>query len=172
MHPFFEQNPYRVTVASDLEKDAELALHLVLFLLSTQDRDEGSWRGVHIGATLRNTCHALEAFHLLGWEASAVALEAGTAWLINLPNFFGLASEEEDSIRLYPSRFKTLAWLGEFSDFQLRNDFEELEEHLDADGMLHGIMAKQLLATMIYLDCLHYLDKLKPSGHILPRPVI
>jgi len=160
MHLFFQQNPFRPDATSDLENDAKLALHLVLFLISTQNPDDGTWRGVHVGATLRNTCHALEALHLLGWEVAAGTVEAGIGWLLNLPDIFSLVSEEEEPIRLHPSRFKTLAWLGEFANPQLRRDFEELEEYLDEDGLIRGIMAKQLLATMVYVDCLDHLEKL------------
>jgi hypothetical protein len=161
MHLFFQQNPFRADAASDLQNDAKLALHLVLFLLSTQNLDDGTWGGVHTGAKLRNTAHALEALHMLGWEGTVGTVEAGIAWLINLPDLFGFEGGEEDLIRLNPSRFKTLAWLGEFRTAQLRKDFEDLEEHLDEDGLLRGIMAKQLLATIVYVDCLHYLDQEK-----------
>ncbi len=162
MHTFFQENPFQANAASDLENDAKLALHLVLFLLSAQSPEDGTWRGVDIGSTLRNTCHSLEALHLLGWEVSARAIETGLAWLINLPDVFDLSAEEEDSIRLYPSRFKTLAWLEEFSDPQVISDFEALEEHLDDDGLLRGVMINQLLGTMVYIDCLDYLEKLAP----------
>ena len=162
LHPFFQQNPYRAESASDLENDALLALHLVLYFLTTQNSDDGTWPGGHVGATLRNTCHALEALHMFGWGASANAIESGIAWLVNLPGILTLQSEEEESNRLYPSRFKTLALLGEFSDFQLRRDFDELEEYLSADGLLRGIMANQLLATMVYVDCLNHLEEVEP----------
>lgn len=160
IHPFFQQNPFRADGVSELENDAKLALHLVLFLLSTQNPDDGTWPGVHGGITLRNTCHALEALHLLGWKAIAGAIEAATAWLVNLPDLYGFALEEQDSIRLYPSRFKTLAWLGEFTDPQLLKDFEQMEGCLDENGVLRDIMANQQLATMVYVDCLDYLERL------------
>ncbi len=166
MHPFFQQNPFRADAASDIENNARLALHLVLFLLSTQDPDDGTWNDAHIGAKLRNTCHALEALYLLGWEDSIEAVESGIAWLVDLPDIFDFTVREEDSVKLYPSRFKTLAWLGEFTDPQLRTDFEELGERLDEDGLLRGIMAKQLLATIVYVDCLDHLKK----SRLLPSP--
>jgi hypothetical protein len=162
MHPFFEQHPFRVDMASDLENDAKLALHLVLYLLSTHQPDDGTWPGAHIAATLRHTCHALEALHLLGLASTVEVVEAGLAWLVNLSNLAEVDLGEEDSIRLYPSRFKTLAWLGEFTAPRLRRDFEDLEEHLDDRGLLTGIMAKQLLATIVYVDSLDYLEKLGP----------
>ena len=70
MHSFFQQNPFSADAASDLQNDAKLALHLVLFLLSTQNPDDGTWGGVHTGVKLRNTAHALEALHMLGWEGT------------------------------------------------------------------------------------------------------
>ncbi len=160
MHPFFQHNPVRASAASFLESDARLALHLFLFLVSTQNRDDGTWRGFHIGATLRATCHALEALHLIGRETCPAAMAAGVSWLLNLPDISGFISEEEeDVVRLHPSRFKTLAWLGEFANPRARKDFEELEEHLDEEGMLRDIMPKQFLATMVYVDCLDHLEK-------------
>lgn len=159
MHPFFQQNPFIPTAASDIENDAELALHLVMFLLSTQNPDDGVWRAPHVGGTLRNTCHALEALHLLGLENSAGAMEAGIAWLVNLADVPEAAASDDDIIRLYPSRFKTLAWLDQFSNAQLIQDFESLDDYIDPhDGSIRGIMANQILATIIYADCLLYLD--------------
>lgn len=158
MHPFFQQNPYAANAPSDMENDAELALHLVMFLLSTQSADDGVWRAAHTGGTLRNTCHALEALYLLGLESSSGALEAGIAWLVNLSDIFETSSSDDESIRLYPSRFKTLAWLNQFTNSQVIRDFETLEEHLDPEGLIRNIMANQILATIIYVDCLLYLE--------------
>ncbi len=167
IEPYFQLHPFRPAAASELEQDARLALHLVLFLLSSQDSATGTWPGLHVGATMRNTCHALEALSLVGREVAAGAVETGLAWLINLPDVYRLGPEEEEALRLYPSRFKTLAWLGEFYNPEVRSDFEELEQHLDSEGFLQGLMPKQLLATMVYVDCLNYMEQLAP----LPAPV-
>lgn len=160
IHPFFQQNPYRAGAGSELENDARLALHLILYFLSTQNPDDGTWPGTHPGATLRNTCHALEALHPFEWGPYVGAIESAIAWLVNLPDRTEL--EDEDSARLYPSRFKTLALLGEFSDRQLRRDFEELEEYAGEDGLVRGVSANQLLATMVYVDCLNHLAESEP----------
>ncbi len=160
MHLFFQQNPYRADGSSDLENDAKLALHLILFLTSTQNPDDGTWPGPDPVATLSTTCHSLESLHLLGWEATADKLEAGVSWLVNLPGpSSSIAEDGEILIRSHPSRFKTLAWLGRFADSQLKSDFESLEQHLDKDGLLSGVLAKPLLATMVYVDCLNHLEK-------------
>ncbi len=157
MHTFFQQNPFVIHPLSDLENDAELALHLVMFLLSTQNSDDGVWRDTSTGGTLRNTCHALESLHLLGLENSSGALEAGIAWLVNLSDTFDTPVGDDDTIRLYPSRFKTLAWLDRFRNSQLILDFEHLEQRLDQEGLIRGVMANQILATIIYADCLLFL---------------
>jgi hypothetical protein len=159
MHSFFQQNPFATHAPSELENDAELALHLVMFLLSTQNPDDGVWRATSTGSTLRNTCHALEALHMLGLENSSGALESGIAWLVNLSDIFETSTSDDDAVRLYPSRFKTLAWLSQFRNSQLIRDFEDLEERLDQDGLIRGVMANQILATIIYVDCLLYLEK-------------
>ena len=125
MHPFFTQHPFRADAPSDLENDAKLALHLVLYLLSLHQPADGTWPGAHIAATLRHTCHALEALHLFGLEAASEVLESGIAWLVNLSNIASFDSGDEEQIRLYPSRFKTLAWLGEFSAPSVIDDFED-----------------------------------------------
>ena len=112
VHEFYRQNPFKADAPSELENDAKLALHIVLSLLSTQDGDTGCWDGGNIGATLRNTCHALEALHVFGREIASSHLELGIAWLVNFPDLVNLSEEDEELTRLYPSRFKTLAWLG------------------------------------------------------------
>lgn len=159
IHQFFRQKVFKVDKETDLENSAELALHLVLYFLSTQDPHNGNWPSTHVGTTLRNTCHILEALYLFGLEASTGALEAGIAWLVNLPTISTIEAEGDAAIRLYPSRFKTLAWLNEFSESHLERDFEDLEDHQDTDGVLRGIIVNPFLATMIYVDCVDHLAK-------------
>ena len=100
MYSFFQQNPFVTHPLSDLENDAELALHLVMFLLSTQNTDDGVWRDTSTGSTLRNTCHALESLHLLGLENSSGALETGVTWLVNLSDTFETPVSDDDTIRM------------------------------------------------------------------------
>lgn len=155
MDTFFQDNPYQATGETDLEQDARLALHLVMFLDVTRDPSAGNWPGNSPLAALRNTCHAVEALYAarLG-HYSAALIDMACAWLINLPDAGRLSRENEDELRLFPSRFKTLAWLERFEKPTIQHDFEMLHRYLGDDGLIHRVLADPLLATMVYADCL------------------
>jgi hypothetical protein len=42
---FFRDNAYQAIGETDLERDAHLALHLVMFLDATRDPSAGTWPG-------------------------------------------------------------------------------------------------------------------------------
>lgn len=158
MDSFFYEHPYDPVGLSDLEQDAELVLHLAIFFKTTQEPYDGIWTGHSMLATLRNTCHALDALTLLDLGVLDADLEESAAtWLINLPGLEDIASEDVDQIRLYPSRFKTLINLGCFDNKHVRNDFDELHTCLSEDGLVLGVMHRAVLATLVYLDCLDML---------------
>jgi thiamine kinase-like enzyme len=146
------------SIAADLEADAKLALNLVHFLISGQDQEDGSWPGAHMSMTLRQTCHALDALNLLHWDAFNSVIDNGVAWLVNLSDNINVDEDDTTSIRLYPSRFKTLAWLEHFKDDQIRSEFNELGDYIDNETLLQNLHIKGCLAQMIYLDCLNHLE--------------
>lgn len=157
----------RPSIAADLEADAKLALNLVHFLISSQDREDGSWPGAHPGVALRQTCHALDALNLLHWDAFDSVINNGVAWLVNLSDHITADEEDTTSIRLYPSRFKTLAWLDQFKDELVRAEFDELGEYIDNEPLLQNLRIKGSLAQMVYLDCLNHIEERTPLPHRL-----
>ena len=154
MDRFFIDHPYDPVGATDFEQDVELALYLVVFFKTTYDPNEGVWRGKDMLGTVRNTCHALDVLHLLGFPILGPdLLETAITWLINLPGLDHIAAEEEERIRLYPSRFKTLISHGILGHQRVCTDFGDLHSHLSEDGLISGVMVSPLLSTLIYVDC-------------------
>lgn len=158
---YFRENRLRAPGTGDLDDDAALALHLLTFLGNYQQH-EGYWPDRDLHKTMRNTCHALDALHLLNLPApSQETMAGGSAWLVNLssddaPNGNG---EEMDSPRWHPSRFKTLTWLAAFDDAAVQGDFQRLAQHVDRSGYLRNVLHRHLLATLIFLDTLFYLGQ-------------
>jgi len=151
---FFVDHPYDPVGDTDFEQDVELALYLVSFFKTSYDVNEGVWRGQDLLTTVRATCHALDVLHLLGFPIlGADLLETATTWLINLPGLDHVAAEEEERIRLYPSRFKTLISYGILGHHRVCTDFDDLHSHLSEDGLISDVMYRPLLATLIYVDC-------------------
>jgi len=165
MSNFFAHQNYSSPALSPLDNNARLALHLSLYLSKTQQEVEGCWSGQHLGATLRHTCHAIEALHQLHWRAYEQSVEGGLGWLLNLPDLAKQHEEEEqEAVYLHPSRFKTLAWLKCFDNPTVLDDFAKLSNRINEDGLLYNLIGKPILGAIIYADCLTYL----PPAQILP----
>lgn len=144
------------TTASNLEKDAQLALSMLLFFDTTQDRNEGMWRDGGPSATLRLTCHILESLYLLHQDAMRSTIDSGLTWLMNLSDGLenGHLNEDRRAVCEHPSRFKTLIWLHNLSDPEIRAEFQSLGDRIGPDGLLHGTSLDPKLATLIFLDSL------------------
>ncbi len=158
---FFAQTTLDVSEARSTEEaDAALAGLLVLCLRHTYDEWPGAWPGNDEQDTLRRTCHAAEVLHRLNLDAHTAEMvrDAGN-WLINLPVRDRLPIAERNHMRLYPSRFKTLAYLGRFDDDQVRRDFDELLRQ-EVGGMLRNVTESDVLTTCIALDTVLSLDAL------------
>lgn len=164
MLSFFADQNYSDPTATALDNNSRLALHITLFLRETQQRPDGCWAGQHMGAKLRHTCHAIEALHLLQWQAYKGQIELGLDWLLNLPDPAAHFDDEQEKFQYHPSRFKTLAWLGHFQNRAVLDDFEELGSHIRQDGLLYNVIDKQILGSIIYADCLTLLQ----PGEIMP----
>lgn len=153
------------TTMVDTKQNARLATQLVMSLRA-QQQPNGSWPGSDLGHNLRNTCHALEALHLLGGAPFPRVIANGVHWLLNLDDEIDENSGAWVTIRLHPSRFKTLARLREFQDEKLQEDFAELCGRIGEDGLLNKILEDQLLGSLIVMDCLL---ELRSAGQGLPE---
>ncbi|HEU5440423.1 MAG TPA: phosphotransferase [Ktedonobacterales bacterium] len=143
----------------DAESDAVLGARLHLHLRGEFDARAGCWPGRDEHDTLRRTAHAVEVLHRLDLDADTAAMvRTGGNWLINLPGCDALPHAERARIRLYPSRFKTLAYLRRFDDDLLRRDFLELLG-LELGGMVRGVTESDVLTTCIVLDTLLTLER-------------
>ncbi len=136
---------------TSVERDARLVEQLVISLRAQQQKN-GAWPGDDLSHTLRNTCHALEALYLLGSATFPRIIANGVHWLLNLADEIDADSSAWISIRLHPSRFKTLARLREFQDEKLQEDFAELCERIGEDGLLNKVLVDQLLGSLIVMD--------------------
>ncbi len=153
MHTIFCNQHYSSTDRTPADQNARLATHIALYLRATQEND-GRWRGANIAHELRYTCQALEALHLLNFQAFHPRIDTGLHWLINLGEQLTKDSDDWSTVRLHPSRFKTLARLGDFSDEQVLADFDELCEHINSRGLLNGVMQDQIRGSIVVADCL------------------
>ncbi len=155
----FSRAPLDLESGSEREVDAELAALIQLYLRGTFDEHAGCWRGRDEHDTLRRTCHAVEVLHRLNLDAHTAGMvrEAGN-WLINLPIWDTLPPSERVRCALYPSRFKTLAYLGRFDDDVLRRDFSDLLDK-EVGGMVRGVTESDVLTTSIALDTLITLER-------------
>lgn len=159
---YFQNHPLRCDGRTGLENDARLAMYLIAFMRSYQDRTSGAWPDRDERGMLRNTCNSLEALHLLGAEAyTRDVLKDGAAWLIGLSTQRSSVNVVDDVVRSrwHPSRFKTLAWLRHFDTREVISDFEEINRRIDSDGYLRNVHPRRLLATLIYLDTLHHVQQ-------------
>ncbi len=157
-HAFWEMYPFQASGASTLEQDASLAMYVIDFLCITQDPESGAWFDREPQKMLRNVCHAVEAFHLLGPSSPLQEpLQNGVAWLVNVSESPDRGDFEwENSPRFNPSRFKTLAWTNHFKDEHLWEDFHTLDRRWRQDLL---DLPRPYLATLIYLDTLYWLNR-------------
>lgn len=164
----FTQTPLELDGNSEEEADAALGALIHLYLRSSFDKRASCWPGRDEHDTLRRTCHAVELLYRLNFETDAVAMarEAGN-WLINLPIRDRLLHTEWDRARLYPSRFKTLAYLQRFDDEEVRRDFDDLLAK-EVGGVIRGVTESDVQTTCIVLDTLITLER---SGVALRQEV-
>ena len=156
---FFAQTPIDLDGRTDAEMDAAMGGLIHLYLRATYNAHQGCWPGGDEHDTLRRTCHAVEVIHQLSLDSDSaeMARNAGN-WLINLPLHDTVTASERVRFRLYPSRFKTLAYLGRFDDDLVRRDFRELLDR-EVGGMIRGVTASDVLTTCIALDTLFSLEQ-------------
>ena len=155
----FAQTPLELDGNTEEESDAALGALIHLYLRSAFDRTTRCWPGRDEHDTLRRTIHAVEVLYRLNFETDAVAMarEAGN-WLINLPIRDRLLPTEWDRARLYPSRFKTLAYLRRFDDEIVRRDFADLLAK-EVGGVIRGVTESDVLTTCIVVDTLLTLER-------------
>lgn len=158
---FFAHNVLQLDDQRETEElDAELGAILLRFLRQGFDERDGAWvqpgRAEH--ETLRRTCHAAEVLHRLDLDSDTAAMvrEAGN-WLINLPVRGRQSADERATMHLYPSRFKTLAYLNRFDDDEVQADFRTLLRK-EVGGLVRNIGESDVLTTCIVLDTLLQLD--------------
>lgn len=161
---YFRDNCLRAPGTSEIDDDAALAIHLITFLGNNHERHDGCWPDRDVRRVMRNTCHALEALHLLNLPAHTQDyLAGGVAWLVNLSTSDSPDGDEQEfeSPRWHPSRFKTLTWLSSFDNAVVRADFHRLAQNVDRNGYLRNVHNRHLLATLIYLDTLFFLGQMQ-----------
>ncbi len=128
-------DPFSPTGMIELEKNADLALYLVDGLGRGRDPHEYIWRGERDIRTLQYTSHVVEALQRLKLPGLTEHLiEPAADWLLDLPFGPDVSYEEQRALRVYPSRFKTLALLGQFDPVRLREDFADLSRLFDPGG--------------------------------------
>lgn len=162
MEDFFVRNVLQLDEGRESEEiDAELGALLLRFLRQGFDERDGAWvaSGRDEHETLRRTCHAAEVLHRLDLDTDTAAKvrEAGN-WLINLPVRGRQSPEERDAMHLYPSRFKTLAYLNRFDDDEVHADFRALLRK-EVGGLVRNIGESDVLTTCIVLDTLLQLER-------------
>src|SRR6185437_16371102 len=141
------------------EEDAALGAYLLLYLRQHFDAGRGAWQATDDRDTLRRTCHAVEVLHRLNFDAQSRQMTRdGGDWLINMPFRDRLSTEERNALHIYPSRFKTLAYLDRFDDDQVRDDFADLLRKA-VGGMLRNVTESDVLTTCITLDTLLTLER-------------
>ncbi|HEX8036043.1 MAG TPA: hypothetical protein VF510_19455, partial [Ktedonobacterales bacterium] len=151
---FFAQTTLDLSACNgDAECDAALGAYLLRYLRHSFDENHRAWLAPEPHDTLRRTCHAAEVLHQLDLDShtEGIVRKAGT-WLINLKIRFDLPRGKRDEVRLYPSRFKTLAYLRQFEQ-DARSDFVELLELLHK-GTRDAAIECNILNTCIALDTL------------------
>ncbi|HEX9413508.1 MAG TPA: phosphotransferase [Ktedonobacterales bacterium] len=165
MADFFARN--LMTAGADRsaeEGDAELGTLLLRYLRHHFHPRVGAWvlAGRDDHETLRRTCNAAEVLHRLDLDGdTATMVRASGDWLINLPARDHLSVAQRNDMRLYPSRFKALAYLGRFFDgIHVRHDFLDLLEREQNDlDIVRQAGESSILGTCIVLDALLQLDR-------------
>jgi hypothetical protein len=143
---FFARNLLSVAGQQSADEGGpELGTLLLRYLRNEFDARAGTWvaDGRDHHETLRRTCNAAEVLHRLDLDGDSARMvgEAGN-WLINLPGLDRQHNGQRDQMRMYPSRFKTLAYIGRFFD---------------------GPEIRQRFMQMLTSDS-HYLDVTNPAG--------
>lgn len=159
---FIARNVFQVDEGTPAdEADAELGALLLRYLRQGYQARAGAWvlpgRDEH--ETLRRTCHAAEVLHRLNLDADTARMvrEAGN-WLINLPVRDAHGGGERYDMHVYPSRFKTLAYLDRFDDREVRRDFQALLRK-EVAGLVRNVGESDVLTTCIVVDVLLQLDR-------------
>jgi hypothetical protein len=98
---------------------------------------------------------------------SARMVRQAAVWLVNLRLPLNLEPAERDRTRLYPSRFKTLAYLNAFDDATVRADFADLLRK-ENGGMVRGVTESDMLTTCIVLDTLLTLEQTGLRREVCP----
>ncbi|HEX6541074.1 MAG TPA: phosphotransferase [Ktedonobacterales bacterium] len=157
---FFTQTALDLeSCATPDQEDAALSAYLLLYLRQHYHAARGAWQTGDDRDTLRSTCHAVEVLHRLNFDAqSRQMVRDGGDWLINMPFRDRLSADERASLHLYPSRFKTLAYLDRFDDDQVCDDFAILLRK-EVNGMLRNVTESDVLTTCITLDSLLTLER-------------
>ena len=157
---FFTQTALDLeSCATPEQEDAALGAYLLLYLRQHFDAGRGAWQAGDDRDTLRRTCHAVEVLHRLNFDAhSRQMTRDGGDWLINMPFRDRLSPDERTALHIYPSRFKTLAYLDRFDDDQVRDDFAALLRK-EVNGMLRNVTESDVLTTCITLDTLLTLER-------------
>ena len=157
---FFTQTALELeSCATPEQEDAALGAYLLLYLRQHFDAGRGAWQAGDDRDTLRRTCHAVEVLHRLNFDAQSRQMtREGGDWLINMPFRDRLNPDERTAIHIYPSRFKTLAYLDRFDDDQVRDDFADLLRK-EVNGMLRNVTESDVLTTCITLDTLLTLER-------------
>ncbi len=149
--------------AVELHYDAQLAIRLVDNLEQKFDFEAGIWSAESAVKILAYSCQTVEALSLLNLGQISERLVApALLWLVNLEIAHTLPDDEQRSVRLFPSRFKTLAALGRFDRTALRSDFQTLCDCLDESrGWMNNVPTEMRpeLVTMIWLDTLLLLEQ-------------
>lgn len=143
---------------TDLQVHSELALFILNYLEQQRDVSSGSWPHAKETRHLRYTCHAVDAIsELRSARLNQRLVDRALDWLCDLPILRKLPAEERPSIRLYPSRFKTLITQDRFRAPGVRADFDELRKYFDPQsGWLVEVPGglNRTLATLIWADTL------------------
>ncbi|HLF25663.1 MAG TPA: hypothetical protein VJG32_04955 [Anaerolineae bacterium] len=156
--------PFATTGITEYQKNADLAIYLLNYLEQTCDPYDHIWPGDQLIRTVQYTCHSLEALDLLNFKGVTDHL-AGPAidWLLDPPLARDLPPEDRRALRIYPSRFKTLAQLGRFDPDRLAADFADISQLLDlSTGWIRNApyALNPPLITMIWVDTLFHLERL------------
>lgn len=148
------------TGTTELQKNTALALYLLRYLEHQRDPLNRLWVGPRWVRTLQFTCHCLEALHHLQLRGLTEHLrDPATRWLLR-PEF-DAPPEDQQLMRIYPSRFKTLLMLGAFEADQLLPEVEALARYFDpVTGWLSNapVDLHPTLVTLIWTDTLLHLQ--------------
>lgn len=163
--PDWNRAPFSSNGVTEEAKNADLAIYLMDLLELQRDPWQGIWLADNNPLrSLSNTCQAVDAAHLLNLpQVSGNLVTPAIKWLVDLPLLRPLQEEEQVRVRIYPSRFKTLATLQRFEGPRLHAHFAELSTYLDIGlGLLLEVPVEDLkppLRTMIWLDTLWHLAR-------------